>query len=197
MLETDVFDESVLALNAAHDQDPERRHHEGREQAVERVWCDTVAGWVERLTPDASVALRLAAHAQHLERWMDPRSDWPAGRAGYLRWRKSQQRRHAQRAEAILAAAGCGPALIERVQQLIRKERLTADPEAATLEDAACLTFLQLDLDAFAGRHERTDVLRILRKTWAKMSPGGREAALALQLPAGSAELIEEALSGD
>ncbi|MCC5886540.1 MAG: DUF4202 domain-containing protein [Gammaproteobacteria bacterium] len=197
MVETAVLDKSVVALNAAHDQDPERRHHDGRQQAVERVWCDTVALWVNRLVPEASVALKLAAHAQHLERWTDPRSDWPAGRAGYLRWRKSQQRRHAQRAQEILAAAGCERALIERVQQLIRKERLTADPEAATLEDAACLAFLELDLEAFAERHERADVLRILRKTWVKMSPRGQEAALALKLPAASAALIEEALAGE
>ncbi len=193
---TDVFDRTVAGLNAAHDRDPQRRHHDGREQAVERVWCDSVAAWVGRLAPTASMALKVAAHAQHLERWLDPRSDWPAGRAGYLRWRKSQQRRHAERAEEVMRAAGCEPALIERVQQLIRKERLATDPEVATLEDAACLAFLELDLDAFAERHERVDVLRILSKTWLKMSPQGQGAALAMNLTATSAGLIKEALEG-
>lgn len=197
VVEAGVFEEAVAALNGAHDQDPQRRLHESREQPVERVWCDTVAAWVARLAPDASLALKLAAHAQHLERWRDPRSEWPAGRAGYLRWRKAQQRRHAERAQELLAASGCEPALIERVQQLIRKERLATDSEAATLEDAACLAFLELDLASFAERHEREDVLRILRKTWLKMSPRGHEAALAMKLPAISAELVEEALAGD
>lgn len=194
-MEMDAFGKAVAALNAAHDQDPERRHHDGRDQPVERVWCDSVAKWVGRLAPEASAALKLAAHAQHLERWRDPRSAWPAGRAGYLRWRKTQQRRHAERAEESLRAAGCEAGLIERVQQLIRKEGLSIDPEAAVLEDAACLTFLELDLAAFADRHERADVLRILQKTWVKMSPEGREAALAMTLPASSAKLIEEALA--
>lgn len=196
-METDAFSKAVAALNAAHDQDPERRHHDGSAQPVERVWCDSVAAWVHRLAPEASAALKLAAHAQHLERWRDPRSAWPAGRAGYLRWRKAQQRRHAERAEELLRASDCETALIERVQQLIRKQSLATDPEAAVLEDAACLTFLELDLLAFADRHERADVLRILSKTWLKMSPAGRDAALAMVLPASSAELIEEALAGE
>lgn len=196
-METDAFGRAVAALNAAHDQDPERRHRDGQEQPVERVWCDSVAAWVCRLAPEASAALKLAAHAQHLERWRDPRSAWPAGRSGYLRWRKAQQRRHAERAEQLLRAAGLEAGLIDRVQQLIRKQSLASDPEAAVLEDAACLTFLELDLEAFADRHERADVLRILGKTWLKMSPAGREAALALTLPARSAELVEEALASE
>lgn len=196
-METDAFGRAVAALNAVHDQDPQRRDHDGSERAVERVWCDSVAAWVQRLAPKASAALKLAAHAQHLERWRDPRSAWPAGRAGYLRWRKAQQRRHAERAEELLRAAGVEAQVIGRVQQLIRKQSLASDPEAALLEDAACLTFLELDLEAFADRHERADVLRILGKTWLKMSPAGREAALALSLPARSAQLIEEALAGE
>jgi len=196
-MDTDALCKAVAALNVAHDQDPERRHHDGSEQPAERVWCDSVAAWVQRLAPDASAALKIAAHAQHLERWRDPRSAWPAGRAGYLRWRKAQLRNHAERAEVLLQAAGCGTALIERVQQLIRKQSLATDPETAVLEDAACLAFLELDLAAFADRHERADVLRILSKTWLKMSSQGREAALAMALPASSARLIEEALAGE
>ncbi len=186
---------AIEALNAAHDCDPNRRCHQGVEQAVERVWCDTVARWVGRLAAEASPALRLAAHAQHLERWQDPRSNWPEGRAGYLRWRKARQRAHAERARELLAASGCSPVLIERVQALVRKEQLGRDPEVAILEDAACLAFLELDLMDFAARHPRSDVLRILQKTWKKMSPAGRTAARALELPPQGAELVAEALA--
>ena len=193
--EAEALGRAIAALNAAHDEDPQRRLHQGVERPVERVWCDTVADWVMRLAPDASTALRLAAHAQHLERWQDPRSNWPEGRAGYLRWRKARQRAHADRALELLGEAGCDPALIERVQQLIRKEQLARDPEVAVLEDAACLTFLELDLADFAARHEREDVLRILRKTWQKMSPAGRDAARGMTLPPVSAKLVTEALT--
>lgn len=187
----------IAAFNALHDADPSRRVWQGEEQATERVWCDAVAAWVLALEPDPEPALRIAAHAQHLERWRDPRSDWPAGRSGYLRWRRAQQARHATRAAEVLASAGCEPELIERVQGLLRKEDLTRDPAAATLEDAACLAFLELDLEDFAQRHPRADVLRILRRTWRKMSPRGRDAAAGLALGSEAAALVEEALADD
>ena len=190
---TATVERGLAALRAAHDQDPKRRLRAGDEQAAERVWCDAVAGWVERLDPDASAALRRAAQAQHLERWRDPRSDWPSGRAGYLTWRKAQLRAHAARAADLLGEAGCTDAVIARVQQLVRKERLASDPEAATLEDAACLAFLELDLDDFARRHAREDVLRILARTWRKMSPAGRRAAASIAFSADSAELVRAA----
>lgn len=193
--DAEALERAIDALNAAHDRDPNARSRAGVEQAVERVWCDTVARWVQHLAPNASPALRLAAHAQHLERWQDPRSNWPEGRAGYLRWRKARQRAHGERARELLSASGCSPALIERVEALVRKEQLGRDPEVAVLEDAACLAFLELDLAAFADRHPRPDVLRILSKTWRKMSPAGRAAARTLDLPAAGAELVAEALA--
>lgn len=186
---------ALAALNQAHDADPGRRQVGEQWLPVERVWCDRVQHWVAMLDPRASAALRLAAAAQHLERWRSPRSDWPAGRSGYLQWRKAQQRAHAARAGELLVAAGCDEALMTRVGELIRKEGIRRDPEAATLEDAACLTFLELDLDDFAARHERADVLRILRKTWQKLSPAGQDAARQLPLSDYSAELVGAALA--
>ena len=62
--------------------------------------------WVARLDPEASDALRLAARAHHLRRWALPRSDYPEGRAGYLRWRRAQRERHARDLAAILDGAG-------------------------------------------------------------------------------------------
>ena len=43
------------------------------------------------------------ARAHHLRRWAIPRTDHPAGRAGYHRWRKALQALHADEAAAILA----------------------------------------------------------------------------------------------
>lgn len=179
---------------ALHDQDPRTRADDGRQRPVERVWCDAVSRWVQRLEPEASTALRLAAAAQHLERWKLPRQDWPEGRAGYLRWRKFQQQAHADRAEEVLLAAGFEAELIDRVRQLLRKQQLARDPEVQVLEDAICLAFLELDLDDFASRHAREDVVRILRKTWGKMSARGQQVALQLELSETTRELVGEAL---
>ena len=52
---------------------------------------------VGRLTqladPAATEAQVLAARAHHLRRWVVPRTSYPEGRAGYLRWRTDQKRR--------------------------------------------------------------------------------------------------------
>ena len=50
--------------------------------------------------------MRLRIRAQHLERWLVPRTTFPEGRAGYLTWRRSLYTRQAERARELLLAAG-------------------------------------------------------------------------------------------
>src|SRR5205823_865318 len=146
-----------------------------------------------------SEALRLAARSQHIRRWTMPRSQYPMTRAGYYQWRTMLGRFHAEEAGRILRDVGYDEATIGRVQSLLRKERLKSDPETQTLEDVICLVFLENEYVEFAGRHEDTKVIDILRKTWRKMSPRGREAALALapSLPDGPRKLVETAITSD
>lgn len=153
--------------------------------------------WVERLDPHASEALRLAARAQHIERWKIPRDDFPRDRRGYLKWRTTLYKFHAERAGEILREVGYDDEIVERVGELLEKKGLKKnppDPEAQTIEDAACLVFLELDLADFAPRHPEEKVLDILRKTWEKMSERGRAEALRLPLPPAAKALIEKAL---
>jgi hypothetical protein len=79
-----------------------------------------------------------------------------------------------------LADLGYPQDVIDRVQALVRKERLKRDREVQVLEDVVCVVFLAHYLADFAAKHESDKVVEILRKTWAKMSPLGRRAALAL-----------------
>ena len=154
-----------------------------------------MSAWLDRLTPDASDALRIAVRAQHLERWRVPRDDFPSDRAGYFKWRTRLARMHAERAGAIAAETGYDPATVGRVQALIRKEGLRTDPETQALEDAACLVFLETELADFARRHDEAKLVDILRKTWRKMSARGREAARDLDLPAPAKALVAKALA--
>ncbi|HSG87826.1 MAG TPA: DUF4202 domain-containing protein [Pseudomonadales bacterium] len=190
-------DLAIARLRALHEADPRLRVTAAGPRPVEAVWCETVARWVDTLAPDASAALRIAAAAQHLERWTRPRTDYPAGRAGYLRWRRDAGRAHAQRARALCLDAACPEALADAVAALLRKEQLKSNPDTACLEDAAALAFLELDLDDFAQRHGDDDVVRILARTWAKMSPAGRAAAARLPLTERAAGLLERALAPD
>jgi len=60
----------------------------------------------------------------------------------------------------------------------------------------ACLVFLEHYALDFAGKHSKEQVVAIVQKTWAKMSPEGHEAALGLALPPAVRALVEEALAG-
>ena len=113
--------------------------------------------WLARLDPDADDAQLLAARAHHLRRWTLPRSTYPEGRAGYLRWRTALKKQHAEEVAAILADVGYDAATIDRVQRIIRKEGLGTDPQVQTHEDALCLVFLETQLAEHgrrAGRRE-------------------------------------------
>jgi tRNAThr (cytosine32-N3)-methyltransferase len=180
------------ALDAVHAADPVRVDGEAAElrhvRAVER--------WVGRLTPQAGPALRLAARAQHLERWAIPRDRFPLDRAGYHRWRRAVQQRQGDRVREILTAAGCDAALAERVALLVAKTAPAGDADAQALEDAACLTFLEDELAAFAAGHAdypREKFVAILRRTWVKMSPAARALAGTIPLPDALAALVREA----
>ncbi len=191
------FDAAVAAFDAVNAEDPNRAVDDGRAQANELVYARRMSRWLARLAPDASEALRLAARAQHIRRWEIPRADYPRDRAGYLKWRSDLKRVHARVAGEILDRAGYDPGAIARVQALLRKERLKHDADAQMLEDVACLVFLENDLAAFAEGHADDKVVDILRKTWKKMSPGGRAAALALDLPPAARALVEKAVGDE
>lgn len=180
------FDRAVAAFVAVHRADPAGRalaYHEG------------VAGWIARLDPCASTPLRLAAWCQHLRRWALPRTDFPAGRTGYMKWRSTLAMRHAAEAGDILRSVGYDDATAARVGELLTKKRLRSDPDAGTLEDAVCLVFLQQQAEDFAAAHPEDEVVRILKKTWDKMTVRGRAAAVALlpELPAGVGALLARA----
>jgi hypothetical protein len=177
------------ALDGAHGADPGAP---GR--PTEAEYADRLEAWVARLVKRPSLPLRLAARAQHLERWVLPRGDFPEGRGGYLRWRSAVHARQADRARGLIEGAGGDAILAGRVAELVGKKAPRADPDAQALEDAACLVFLETELAAFQRQHERPKVIDVVRKTWTKMSPAAQDAARRLAVPPEVAALVGEAL---
>jgi hypothetical protein len=175
-----------------------RAHAEDPRGAVSRDYHARLGAWVERLAAPAEPgeALQLAAACQHIRRWTIPRDRFPEGVAGYKRWRSELARFHAGEAAAILAEVGYDEAAIARVRSLLLKKDLKGDAEVQLFEDAICLTFLEGELEAFAVKHDDAKLTGILQKTWAKMSPAGQRAALALvgSLPAELQALVARAV---
>ena len=179
------------ALNAA---DPNTELVDGRAEPKELVYARRMTGRLHRLEPGASVPLQLAARGQHLMRWRIPRETFPKDRAGYIRWRTTLYDFHADRAAEVLREVGYDDATIERVRSLIRKQNLKTDADAQTLEDVICLVFLENYFADFARDHDEEKLIKILRKTWRKMSARGHAAAMKLNLGEREMGLISRAL---
>src|SRR5262249_45346377 len=163
----------------------------------EVVHAELVTEWVQRLRPDAGEALLLAARGHHFRRWTVPRATYPAGRAGYLRWRRDLHQQQARELGAVLAEAGYDGATIERVQALVRKDGLGTDAEVQVLEDALCLVFLETQLSDVAARLEPDTLDRVLAKTARKMSDAGRAAIADVPLDPVSRRVLDAALARD
>ncbi len=182
--------ERIDAANAA---DPNRV----ADIPAEVLYSQRMTAWLTKLYPHASEALQLAARAQHIRRWEVPRNSYPMDRAGYHRWRTGLYTFHADAAADILSEVGYDDATIQRVRSLLKKERLKADAETQALEDVICVVFLENYFADFAARHDEEKVIVILRRTWAKMSTVGRDAALKLPMSDAAAALVGKALSPD
>ena len=196
-MESSAYLRAREVIDAAHAADPGTTT-DGR--PAELVYADCVEAWVGKLVPDASPLLRLAARCQHLERWLVPRSSYPDGRTGYLAWRRSLYGKQSERARQLLFEAGVDSTEADTVAGWVSKSGLKTNAGTQALEDAACLVFLESEIVAFAARHadySPEKFVGIIRKTWRKMSPRAREAALALRLDDSIARLIRTALAED
>ena len=83
-----------------------------------------------------------------------------------------------------------------RVAYLIRKEDLKKDEDTQTLEDVACLVFLDDQFGEFEQQHDEDKIVKILQKTWAKMSEKGHELALEIPMSERCKHLVGKALGG-
>jgi hypothetical protein len=188
------FREAIARFDRANAEDPNVETADGVSHPKELLYAQRMSEALERFAPDASEVVRLAARCQHIRRWTVPRDTYPEGRDGYRRWRTDLGRFHAETAGGILREVGYDEATVGRVQALLRKERLKADPEVQLLEDVACLVFLGHYLAPFAARHKDEKVVGILQRTWRKMSARGRAAALTLDLAPALRALIGRAV---
>jgi len=192
----DVTLQSILAdIDVANSADPNKEMWGGQSHPKELLYGHRMSAWLEELRPDADVALQIAARAQHIRRWERPRDSYPMDRRGYLAWRRDLYTFHAEKAAEIIRAHGGGEDVVERVSFLLHKKRLHDDPDTQTLENAACLVFLEHHIAEFAARMDREKMVAIIRKTWRKMSNEGHTHAMNLEYPEPVRALIGEALS--
>ncbi|KAI0534629.1 hypothetical protein GGR58DRAFT_49138 [Xylaria digitata] len=198
------FAAALKAIDDSHAEDPRTvPSADGSDEKVpnELHYARKMSRWLAVRCPDASPTLQLACRAQHFRRWEIPRDSFPMTRAGYLTWRAKQKTQAAGKIKTLLSSipsTALAAEDIDRVAALVRKENLSADAETQVLEDVACLVFLDDQLDDFEKRDDVDEdkMVNILRKTWAKMSPRGREIALDMRLSERAKALVGKALAG-
>jgi Domain of unknown function (DUF4202) len=187
---------ALAAIDAANADDPNVISVDGVERPKELAHAELMTRWVRTLDPDCSDEQILAARAHHLRRWTIPRTSYPDGRSGYLKWRTALKRKHGDDVSAILRDVGYDDESVARVQAIVTKRGLGQDPAVQVHEDALCLVFLETQLDELASKMGDDKTVDILQKTAKKMSPVGLEAARELRFSPPAAALLERALAG-
>jgi tRNAThr (cytosine32-N3)-methyltransferase len=190
----DAYAKARELIDAAHSADP-KSAADGK--PAELVYADRMEAWVVRAVSDPTPLLRLAARCQHLERWQVPRATFPEGKVGYLNWRRSLYAKQAARAAELLRQAGVSSHEADEAAAWIAKSGLKSNPGSQALEDAACLVFLENEIEDFAAQHAEYPAEKfvdIIKKTWRKMSPAAQQAALNLSLRPDIAGLVKAAV---
>ncbi len=193
------FDRAIALFDAANAQDPNQETADGQSVPKELLYARRMTEMLQRYAPEASEAVQLAVRAQHIERWKTPRSNFPMDRTGYLQWRTSLYKYHAETAGRLMREAGYDDATIARVQSVVGKKGLKVNPETQMMEDVVDLVFIEHYMLAFAGQHPEYDEekwIGIVRKTWQKMSDRAHQFALAgkIKLPEPLVPLILKAV---
>jgi hypothetical protein len=190
---------TLIAIDALNSEDPNSTIINDISQPKELVYGRYMTQCLLQYWPQANEFLQIAVRAQHIKRWHFKRSEFPMGKQGYLTWRKELGKFHAQTTKQIMLVNGYMEEDAERTACIIRKEKLKRNEDSQTLEDVACLVFLQYYFDEFAAKYTAKNneekIIRIVKMTWGKMSDKGHEIALSLTLPDHLATLVNKALS--
>lgn len=188
MSEQQRFETAIELMDRANSEDPNKVTVDGTEWPKELLYSQRMSEMLQRFAPDADEAMKLAIHAQHIQRWKTPRNTYPEGRQGYYQWRTGLYKFHAETAGKLMAEAGYDEESIERAKKAVGKRALKINPDSQLLEDIADLVFIEHYMLEFVEKHPEYDEekwLDIIRKTWSKMSGAAQEFALsgAVKLP--------------
>ena len=189
------LDQAYSAFDAVNRTDPNIFNWQGEDWPRELFLATKLTEWVQKLAPNASEPLQLAARCQHIGRWQIPRREYPEGRIGYLTWRKALAQHHADMAARMLSELAYDAPTIERVKAIVLKRGIKQDADVQVMENALCLVFLQYQFEAFRLENEEK-IVGIVQKSLLKMDDAGRQQALTLDYSPAGLAVINEALSG-
>ncbi|KAK6496364.1 hypothetical protein TWF481_002389 [Arthrobotrys musiformis] len=175
-----VFLRAKEIIDDAHREDP---------SGQEIIYADNVEEYLRiLLTPEEPTNVQvIAARCQHLRRFLHPRSTYPEGKAGYLRWRRDLYTLQADYSTTLLSPLSLPESELSEIAAAVAKKDLLIKSKVHSttvlLEDAAVLVFLRNEVEGFKKQHEEYDEdkwVGIVKKTWRKLSDRGKEEAAKL-----------------
>ena len=193
------LNKTLSAIDGINAQDLTKIMFNNVEHPKELIYGKQMSACLDKYWSNSDEVLQIAVRAQHIKRWHLKRTEFDTGKAGYYQWRIALGKFHAQLTEQIMIEQGYDNNQAAAVASILRKENIKTNRNTQTLEDVACLVFLQHYFDAFAKKYTEKDdeakIIGIVQKTWAKMSEQGHKIALTLTLPEHLALLVKKALT--
>ena len=189
------FESAIILIDNKNSEDINTYQVHGLEYSKELLYSQRMTQKLLQFDPNASRALQIAARAQHICRWKIARHEYPMDKVGYLKWRETLKKMHADLTSEILKEVGYEQEFIDRVAFLINKKLIKKNEETQILEDVICLVFLDYYFEEFAAKHDDDKVVDILQKTWKKMSDRGHEEALKITYSEKGLSLVKQAIA--
>ncbi|AUC76994.1 DUF4202 domain-containing protein [Olleya sp. Bg11-27] len=188
------FEIAIALIDQKNAEDSNTYSRHGITFSKELLYSQRMSQKLLQFKGEASEALQIAARAQHICRWKIARNQFSMDRVGYLTWRETLKKMHADLTAELLETVGYSKEFIERVSFLINKKMIKKDDESQVIQDVICLVFLEHYFEDFSNKHEEEKIISIVQKTWKKMSEAGHEFALKLKYSEKSLALIQQAI---
>ncbi len=164
---------AIELIDKVHNQDPNSEIINGIEVKAELLYSNRMLAVLEKVAPDASLELKLAAKCQHISRWSIPRATFSMDKKGYYQWRAAIMEHQLSVTTSVLKQAEINDQRIEIIVDALKNKADKTNLNASIIEDTACLTFIKWYLVPFAGQFDAVKAKIILQKTAGKMSERG------------------------
>jgi len=176
------YTKAVELINSVHNQDPNSETIDGVDIKAELLYSQRMLDILQKVQPNASLELQLAAQCQHISRWSIPRTTFSMDKKGYYQWRAAIMEHQLSVTSSVLKQAEINEQSIEIVVDTLKNKADKTNINASIIEDTACLTFIKWYLVPFAGQFDPEKAKVILQKTANKMSERGLKLIPELQL---------------
>ena len=173
---------AVELINSVHNQDPNSETIDGVDIKAELLYSQRMLAILQKVQPNASLELQLAAQCQHISRWSIPRATFSMDKKGYYQWRAAIMEHQLNVTTNTLKQANIADEAIAVVVDALKNKADKTNINASIIEDTACLTFIKWYLVPFAGQFDPEKAKVILQKTVGKMSERGLKLIPELQL---------------